>query len=459
MVDSASEIPWHLSFSTRKLRTAWDTLRLSETIDHAYRNVPHYRDLWNREGLSPSAFETIRDISLFPPTEKSSVASDPKAFISEADSPEVIYDTSGTTGRRLPVYSNTTEDRELAKLLAVRSAGVVAPKLVLRILPPPRRLGAHLTGLSMRSIGQLRLPVLPGYDVSVWSDSIDQVANVIFEDYLVGMKSVRIDLIHATPPPLFFYITEQLVARSVDPALAGIHDILLTGGFITKHVRQSLSSIWNARVSGSYSCTEIKGDAPECPVDPSVFHPSPSVFAEVLDPHTLKHVPHGSHGVVALTGLYPYQRVMPMIRYLTGDIAQFVNGPCACGAPTVGLRLVGRMGHVVDLSDVVGFRYFLGSKTLLDAIGDSPHIPAFPYPRMSVTRHVSSGSSLKLVLEFEATCPRAMNVEAEEERIRFNLLGLDHFVQEAVESGNVDLRVSLVEKGALINYFRLYPGR
>jgi phenylacetate-CoA ligase len=459
MNESITELRWQQSFATRQLLTAWYTVRLAQTIDHAYRNVPYYRQLWSSMGLDPSHFSNLSNILLFPTTQKPAIAMQPKTFISELDPPDVIHDTSGTSGRRLAVYSNSAEERELASLVEIRSIGAVKPKLVLRILPPPRRLGTQLSGLSIRGIGQLRLPVLPGYDVNVWSDAVDQVANVVFDDYFVGREQVRIDLIHATPPPLLTYITQQLISRGVNPARAAIQDILLTGGFISNATRQLLSSAWGARIFGSYSCTELKGDSPECPANPNIFHPSPSIFVEVLDPDTLLPVPDGSHGALALTGLYPYQRVMPMIRYLPGDIAHLVEGPCTCGTSAIGLRLIGRSGHVVDLSDVVGFRYFLGSNALQDAIGDSKHIPVFPYPRIFAYRQNDIMGRKHLVVEIEATCPKAMDMPEEEERIRTNLLQLTPPIHSATIEGKLDLSVKLVEKGTLINYFRLYPGR
>ncbi len=448
---------WDRAFDTPTLRAAWDTVRLSETIAHAHRHVPHYRDAWDAAGLSPSDFASRADLTRFAPIRKAAIAVDPMAFVSDADTPDAIHDTSGTTGRRLPVYSNAAEEEALGDLASARSAGGVRPELVLRLLPPPRRLGSQRMP-AKRQVPQLRLPVLPGYDPGIWSDAVDQLADIVFDRFLVEGRPVAIDVIHATPPPLLAYLSGQLVARGVDPGQAGVAEIVLTGGHVTPAMRAALARTWRARVSSSYSCTEIRGDSPECPLQPGVFHPSPSVVAEILDPETLEAVPDRAHGLVALTGLYPFQCVMPMIRYLPGDIGERIDGPCVCGAAGMALRIIGRSSHVVDISDAVGLRQFVGSGAVQDAIGDCIHVPQFPYPRIQVTRTSRDGGLAGLRVEIEATCPRGFDVAGVEARIAATLAG-DAGLERAIAGGLPPPTVRLVEKGALPDYLRLYPGR
>lgn len=442
----------------QELRAAWDTVRLSKTIEHAYQHVRHYREVWRARNLSPASFSTLADIRRFPVTTKASIAADPTGFLSDAETPEAVHDTSGTTGRRLAVYSNSAEDREMATLLAERSAGAPRPSLVLRLLPPPRRLATPRSGSDRGPGNELRLPILPGYDPGVWVDAVDQVANVVFEDYYVGGRRVRVDVIHATPPPLLHYVTEQLGARGVDLHRTQIQDLLLTGGFAPRAVRRMLEERWNARVATAFSCTEIRGDFPECPLVQGRFHPSPSVYAEVLDPAGHAPVPDGCHGVLALTGLHPYQRVMPVIRYLTGDIAEFSARACPCGAAGIGFRIVGRSASSVEVSEAVGRSHFVGSNVIEDAIDGSPHVPCFPYPRMFASSRTGGDRTL-LEIDIEASCPASFDAAAEASRIRARLLDLDQSLARACAGGRLKLDVALVEKGALAQYFRLYPGR
>ena len=102
-----------------------------------------------------------------------------------------------------------------------------------------------------------------------------------------------------------------------------------------------LTDAWGATFFSAYSCTEVRGEAIECPLDPTIYHPSPCMIAEVLDLRTMQPVGDGGVGEVALTGLYPFQSCMPMIRYRPGDLAQLFRRPCKCGSAAVELRSLG----------------------------------------------------------------------------------------------------------------------
>jgi phenylacetate-CoA ligase len=50
---------------------------------------------------------------------------------------------------------------------------------------------------------------------------------------------------------------------------------------------------------------------------------------EIVDPSTGSPVAAGEHGELVLTTLT--KEAMPVLRYRTGDITRFVDGPCPCG--------------------------------------------------------------------------------------------------------------------------------
>ena len=89
-----------------RMRAAWETVRLAETITHAFENTEFYRELWTEQGVSPSLFVDRSSLELFPSIRKSDFSARPRRLISKVDPPDTIRDTSGTTGVRLPVYMN-----------------------------------------------------------------------------------------------------------------------------------------------------------------------------------------------------------------------------------------------------------------------------------------------------------------------------------------------------------------
>lgn len=441
------------------MRDAWDTVRLSETITHAHRNSPFYEPLWRAHGIGPEDLGGLHDLVRFPVVRKADFADDPARLISRTDAPDSIRDTSGTTGLRLPVYTNFEEDRALSEMRSARAAGHPSARLVLRILPPPQRLNPVPFQDPRRTTRTLQMHVQPRYDPAVWYDATDMAIGVLMQEYFVANVSTHVEVIHATPPPLFDYLTQQILARGVSPAAFGVKEIALTGGPLSPAVRAFIEESWGARVVTSYSCTEIRGELLECTDDPAVVHAGLSVLAEVVDRHTAQPVADGDIGEVALTGFFPFQKVMPLVRYCPGDMAQFHAGPCSCGSTRPGLRVLGRTTHYVDLPGEIGAGAGFGTTAVLDAIGTIPQIPRFPYPRFHTAMRTATGDRPVLKVEIEATNPDAYDAASIEDRIRAALLAGNPTLAGAVERRAMDLEVHLCIKNSLSQFFKIYPGR
>ena len=83
------------------------------------------------------------------------------------------------------------------------------------------------------------------------------------------------------------------------------------------------------------------------------------LYFEVVDPISGRPLPDGQPGEIAFTTLT--RQAMPLIRYLTGDLAMFLKEPCPCGTSLRRLgKVQGRMaggatlgpGRVLSLADL-----------------------------------------------------------------------------------------------------------
>jgi len=103
---------------------------------------------------------------------------------------------------------------------------------------------------------------------------------------------------------------------------------LLVGGGegITPALRQELERFWGARVCMTYASTEaatVLGF--ECAARDG-YHVNEFDFAvEIVDRDA------DGYGEVVFTTVN--RAVMPLVRYRTGDVARWVEGPCSCGVP------------------------------------------------------------------------------------------------------------------------------
>jgi phenylacetate-CoA ligase len=73
-------------------------------------------------------------------------------------------------------------------------------------------------------------------------------------------------------------------------------------------------------------------------------------YLEILDPETGRPVPEGEVGEIVVTCLK--RRLMPLIRYRTGDLGRRVGEQCPCGRTTPLFELKGRTGDVLRVGTV-----------------------------------------------------------------------------------------------------------
>ena len=80
---------------------AVQTRRLKSMVEHAYANVPHYRDAMNRTGLRPGDVRRADDLALLPLISGGDLAADPERFTSSRHAPAhaLPLHSSGTSGR------------------------------------------------------------------------------------------------------------------------------------------------------------------------------------------------------------------------------------------------------------------------------------------------------------------------------------------------------------------------
>jgi phenylacetate-coenzyme A ligase PaaK-like adenylate-forming protein len=104
----------------------------------------------------------------------------------------------------------------------------------------------------------------------------------------------------------------------------------------------------SARISWDYASTEGNGiSALPCEhlerEERNGIHPQPTHHMEIIDMETLAPItaPH-TPGELVLTTLFE-RNPLPVIRYRTGDMAQWVPHHCACAPGTATLELLGRV--------------------------------------------------------------------------------------------------------------------
>jgi len=277
---------------------------LRETFRIAAR-APWYRDAFAAARIDIARARRPEDLGGFflsPEVLKTR----PEALLTEA--PELAVESSGTSGHVTRIYLSRSE------------------------LEYNARQGGLMLGLYGLGRGDRLLSTL-GLDWSIGSVLVERlvrytpmfsmvVGRVDPSEAYARLAEYRFNVIVSDP---FWLARLTEIAR--ERGRPGPLKLLIGGGEgITPRTRAELETFWGALVCMTYASTEAATIlAFEC-THRTGYHVNEFDFCiEIADADS------DGYGEVVLTTVS--RRVMPLIRYRTGDVARWLPEPCACGLP------------------------------------------------------------------------------------------------------------------------------
>ena len=92
--------------ASREQILAWQNERLVQTVERVYNNVPYYRNLMEKKGVTPADIRSVDDLKKLPFLTKDDLRDAyPYGLLAAPLSDCVrIQSTSGTTGRRVVAF-------------------------------------------------------------------------------------------------------------------------------------------------------------------------------------------------------------------------------------------------------------------------------------------------------------------------------------------------------------------
>jgi phenylacetate-coenzyme A ligase PaaK-like adenylate-forming protein len=228
----------------------------------------------------------------------------------------VSLPTSGSTGPSKRIaFSKSDLDATVEYFSYGMSQMVASGDKVMICLPGRSDYGvAHLLSIGLEGFGAE--PVVYG----AVSDLDDAVAR---------LSDVRPDCVVGMP------VQVLMMAERFDAA-ARFHDrpnppatVLLSADHAADGLKRRIAGIWDCEVFDHYGSTETGyGCALECGRHEGLHLRETDMCFEVVDPSG-KPLPPGKEGELVFTTLT--RRGMPLVRYRTGDVTSFIEGPCECG--------------------------------------------------------------------------------------------------------------------------------
>ena len=304
--------------------------RLQWSLQHAYDNVAHYRQVFDAAGVQPTDCKSLADLAKFPFTAKSDLrANYPFGMFAVPRERVVrIHASSGTTGKPTVVGYTRGDIDCWADLVArsIRASGGRAGDIVQV---------AYGYGLFTGGLGAHYGAERLGCTVIPMGGGQTEKQVQLIEDF-------KPDILMATPSYMQV-IVEEFRRQAKDPRAMSVRIGIFGAEPWTEAMRRDIEDSAGIDAVDIYGLSEVMGPgvANECieaKDGPVIWEDH--FYPEVIDPATGAVLPEGSQGELVITTLT--KEALPVIRYRTRDLTRLLP-------PTA--RSMRRMGKIVGRSD------------------------------------------------------------------------------------------------------------
>lgn len=317
--------------------------RLVAQVKHVYENVPYYKNLMDKKGVTPDDIKSTDDLHKLPFLTKSDLREAyPYGLLAKPLSECVrIHSTSGTTGKRV-VSFYTQNDIDLWEdccARAITAAGGTKDDVCQVSYGYGLFTGGSGLNGGSHKLGCLTLPMSSGNT----------------ERQIQFMKDLGSTILCCTPS-YAAYIGETLHEMGLTP-----DDIKLKAGIFgaepwTEEMRQEIETLLGIKAYDIYGLTETSGPgvAFECSEQSGMHINEDNFIPEIINPETGEVLPEGEKGELVFTSIT--KEAFPLIRYRTRDICVLTREKCSCGRTLI--KMCKPMGRSDDMLIIRGVNVF-----------------------------------------------------------------------------------------------------
>ncbi len=245
------------------------------------------------------------------------------------------HETSGTTGEPISTWCGLSELRAMAAIVHRMVPELSQETILLNRFP----LFAPVSFVFEEALRQAEACHIAAGTMS-WDVPFDRAVDFIRRLGVTAVSSLPLE------PVLLHDMAKD---RGLDPreVFRTVRVVFCGGAVLPPALRRAIESDWEARVVEIYGSNETMLMGVGCAQ--GRLHLCDELLAfEVLDPQTWQAVPMGERGVLTVTSLV--HEVMPLVRYVTGDLVRLTGEACACGQPGPVAEVFGRFDDVYEIA-------------------------------------------------------------------------------------------------------------
>ena len=331
--------------------TKYQGRRLTWLLDQILATNPFYAEI--REALPSQITDPRAEFCDIPLLEKSQLQLMSRAFISSGADPESYFrlQTTGSTGAPLEIWF----DRSYFVSFYAHFIYFLHRQ---KLRPPP--FSVSLMSLSVSPKASYNQDnywfIQPALNYSIFhrvnlrSSEWSSPAAVI--EFIASKEPATVRAVPSTLEVFADYASAYPAFPPIRPRI-----LISNGETLLPSTRQRLENVFQAPVVDEYGLSEVGGPvAEECRARCGFHVNVQDYYVEVVD-DCGKPVADGMEGEVVITNLY--HRLVPIVRYRTGDYATMTCEPCRCGALSPRLtKLTGRRLSRFKLSNGESYNPF-----------------------------------------------------------------------------------------------------
>jgi phenylacetate-CoA ligase len=288
--------------------------RMKWSLNHAYTNVPLYRQRYDELGIHPHDLKELSDLAIFPFTVKNDLRDTYPfgMFAVPREQLQRIHGSSGTTGKPI-VVGYTPNDVAMWTTVVARSIRAAGGRKGMLVH------NAYGYGLFTGGLGLHQGAEALGCGVIPMSGGQTERQIQVIQDF-------RPDIIVVTPSYMMTLL-DEMIRHNIDPASTSLQIGIFGAEPWTEQMRREVEDTLDMHAVDIYGLTEVVGPgvASECVETKDGLHVwEDHFYPEIIDPATGEVLPDGEMGELVFTSLT--KEAFPMIRYRTRDLTRLLPG-------------------------------------------------------------------------------------------------------------------------------------
>ncbi len=286
--------------------------KLKNLIEHAYKNVPYYTSIFNKNGLTPKDIQTVQDLQKLPILEKKDIQNNNDALRAKNSNASYSRTTSGSTGKPLTIDFDA-ENKVVEMALVQRfndQIGNTAKDTQLLLW------GGHASTFKDKIKSFIKQKVYNYKLIDTYS-----LSNELLEELALKISKGKYPDLRGYTSAVY-----MLAKKMEEMGLSvNLNSISVSAEQLFDYYRSDIKLCLGNNLYDQYGCGETNSIAFECNRHVGLHHAFEHSILEVVD-----HQNNPSEtGHIVITNLDNY--AMPLIRYRNGDLATLNNAECTCG--------------------------------------------------------------------------------------------------------------------------------